>query len=238
MQAFLAILRFDLLQLAHSWLLRLWVALLVAPAIFLVIVAANESELASETLSAYMAAVLVPLSLLAVAIMSSSAISGEASTIADAVLSRSVTRTEYLSAKIASRVSISLAVYLLVTIPFCYLVIRYAVSDTSASGVTLAVLTLAVMLAFVTTFGIALSTLVRNIQLAVLILLVTVLLSGAVLQFLGLTWMSTTYVVNQLPETFRGETPFWHEFRVLFIFSLLTAGAVFSSIWTFRATDL
>ena len=78
MQAFLAILRYDIDQLARSWLVRSWVALLAIPAFFLVIVAANEEELASETLAAYTAAVYAPFSAIAVGVLAVGAVSGEA----------------------------------------------------------------------------------------------------------------------------------------------------------------
>ena len=47
MQAFLAILHYDLAQLTHSWLVRIWVVLLVVPALFLVAVAATDEALAA-----------------------------------------------------------------------------------------------------------------------------------------------------------------------------------------------
>ena len=115
MQAFLAILRYDLGQLSHSWLVRIWVALLIVPAVFLIVVAANEQELASETMAAYVGAVLVPLSGLAVAVIASAAVSSESAVIADSILSRSVTRTEYLWAKIVARIGVTLTVYFAVT---------------------------------------------------------------------------------------------------------------------------
>ena len=69
MQAFLAILRYDLGLLFRSWITRIWIPLLVAPALFFVVVAANENELASETLAAYVTAVLIPISGLAIAVL-------------------------------------------------------------------------------------------------------------------------------------------------------------------------
>ena len=238
MQAYITVLRYDLWQLAHSWLLRIWVLLLIIPASFLVAVAANEEELASETLAAYIAAVLVPLSLLAVAILSSSAISGEAPIVADSILSKSVTRTEYMSAKITARMSVTLTVYAIGTVPFAYLIARYAVQDTTTSGIIVGLLMVASLFAFLAALGIAFSTILRNIQISVLSLLVVVLVSGAVLQFLGLHWMSTTAVVNSLPETFQGETPAWDQVRVLIVFPALTMAAISVSLWTFRRKDL
>src|SRR3972149_5282888 len=118
MQAFLAILRYDLGLLARSWITRIWLPLLVAPALFLIATAVNEDVVASGTLAAYIAAVLVPISGIAVAVLASGAVSGEAGIIADGILSRSVTRTEYISAKIVSRLGFAIVVYLVVMIPF------------------------------------------------------------------------------------------------------------------------
>ncbi len=238
MQAFLAILRYDLGQLSHSWLVRIWVGLLVVPAIFLVVVAANEQEFASETMAAYVGAVLVPLSGLAVAVIATAAVSGESAVIADSILSRAVTRTEYLWAKIVARLGVTLAIYFAVTLPFAYLVTRYAVPDTTAAGVIVGILMVGSLLAFLAAAGITLSTQMRNALLAVLVLLVFVVSSGVLLQFLGLSWMSTTAVINELPQTFRGNTPMWDQVRVLLIFPALTGGALGYALWAFRRKDL
>ena len=65
-----------------------------------------------------------------------------------------------------------------------------------------------------------------------------VVFSGVALQFLGLTWMSTTAVLTALPETFRGETAVWDQVRVLGVFSSLTAASIAASLWLFRTRDL
>lgn len=238
MQAFLAILRYDFGQLTRSWISRIWVPLLVAPAFALVFIANSESELASETMAFYIWAVMAPISALAVAILSSGAISGESTIISDSILSRSVTRTEYVAAKIISRVGFTLAVYVIIVIPFAYLVIRYAAADTSTGGVIIGLLMIAVMLMFLATFGIAMSVAMTSVLPAVLVVLLTVVLSGAVLQFLGLTWMSTTAVIDQLPETFRGNTAAWEQMRVLLVFTGLSVIALTSSVLLFRRKDL
>lgn len=238
MRAFLAILRYDVDQLSRSWLVRIWVILLVAPALFLIVVAANEGEQASEVLAAYIAAVLAPFSGLAVSVIATQAITGEAGVIADSILSKSVTRTEYMSAKIVSRMGVTLGIYVAVIVPFSYLIVRYGTSDTSLGGVTMGLLMVAMLLMFLAAFGIILSTLIRNVLVAVLVLLVGIVASGAALQFLDLRWMSSTAVIYELPQTFRGETPIWDQIRVLAVFPALTAAAIFGSLWVFRRNDL
>ena len=238
MQAFLAILQYDFGQLSRSWISRIWLPLLVAPALFLVVVADSQSELASETMARYITFVLAPISALAVAILSSGAISGESNIISDSILSRSVTRTEYVAAKIISRLGFTLIVYTIVVVPFTYLMFRYAVQDASLSGVALGWVVLASLLTFLAALGISMSVTMTAVLPAVMVVLVTVLVSGAVLQFLGLTWMSTTAVIERLPQTFRGETAVWEQLRVLGVFSLLTLIALASSILIFRHKDL
>lgn len=238
MQAFLAILRYDLSQLTQSWVSRIWIPLLVVPALFLVVVAATEDELASETLAAYVIAVLMPLSALAVAVLTAGAIAGEAQIIADGILSRSVTRNEFVSAKIVSRLGFVLIVYLAVMIPFAYLVIRYAEADVSYAGLLVGLFTAALLLTFLGALGLTLSTVMTNVMVSVLVLLLVVLVSGLTLQFLGLSWMSATAVLTHLAPTIRGETPAWDTFRVVFVFSGLTAVAVLATYSVFRQRDL
>ena len=238
MQAYLALLRLDVEQLSRSWLVRGWALLLIAPAIFLVVVASNEEEFASETLAAYMVAVLAPLSWLVVSILSASAVSGEATVTADSILSKSVTRSAYIWAKITARLGVFLTVYFVVTIPLAYLMARYAIQDTSFGGIVVGLLMVASLFMFLATFGIALSTMFRNVQVAVVGALSVAVVSGVALQFLGLNWMSTTAVLTELPETFRGETATIDQVRVLIVFGALTVAAMMTGVWYFRRKDL
>ena len=240
MHAYLALVRRDLDQLAGSWLLRGWVALLAGPAVFLVVVASTQDELASETLAAYLAAVLAPLSWIVVSFLAGTAVSGEANVVADAILSRSVTRGAYIWAKITSRLAVFMAVYFAIVTPFAYLLDRFATSDdVSAAGVVSGLAMVGLLFAFLTSFGIALSTVFSNRQFAAAAaVLLTVAVSGAVLQFLGLTWMSTTAVLGGLPETFRGETPLADQARVFIVFAALSASAIVAGVWVFEHRDL
>ena len=238
MQAYLYLLRLDMEQLARSWLVRIWILLLVGPAGFFVVVAANQRELASETLAAYVAAVLAPLSWLVVAVLSASAVNGEADVIADSILSRSVTRRAYIWSKFTARVGVFLAVYVAVTVPLVYLVLRFAVDDAAIEGIVWGLLTVASLLVFLAAFGIALSAIFRNMLASVLTVLVSTVASGAVFQFLALDWMSTTGVVSGLPETFRGEVSVAEQLRVLVVFGVLSVLATVFGIAWFRRKDL
>ena len=248
MQAFLAILLYDLRQLGRSWLVPGWIGLLALVALAFAALGAGgigipgvESpgrDLASETVASYIALWLAPISGIFVAILAAAAVSGEVPVIADSILSRSVTRMEYMSAKIVARLGVTLGIYFAVMLPFTYVVVRYATPDTSAGGIVVGLLMVASLLVFLAALGITLSALVHNVLMAVVLLLLGIVSSGFVLQFVGLTWMSATAVIHELPATFRGETPVWDEVRVLSIFLALTAAAISSSLWLFRRKDL
>lgn len=238
MQAYFYLLRLDIEQLVRSRLVRAWVALLVAAAGFMVVVAANERELASETLGAYMVAVLVPLSWLVVAVLSAGAVSGEAHVVADAILSRSVTRRAYIWSKISARLSVFLVVYAAVTVPLAYLVYRFAVQDTTLAGVFWGLLMMAVLLIFLAAFGIALSAIFRNVLASVLTVLVATLGSGALLQFLALDWMSTTALVSELPATFRGDLAVSEHLRAMAMFLICSVAATAAGTSYFLRKDL
>ncbi|MYE46968.1 MAG: hypothetical protein F4X25_09565 [Chloroflexi bacterium] len=238
MQAYLYLLRLDMEQLARSWLVRVWILLLAGPAGFFVVVAANEGELASETLAAYMAAVLAPLSWLVVSVLSASAVNGEANIVADSILSRSVTRRAYIWSKITARIGVFLAVYAGVTVPLAYLMLRYAVRDATVAGIAWGLLTVASLLVFLAAFGIALSAIFRNMAAAVLTVLLTTVVSGAAFQFLAVDWMSTTGVVGGLPEVFRGEASAGEQLRVLLVFGALSALVTVPGIVYFQRKDL
>jgi len=204
----------------------------------LVVVADSQSELASETMARYITFVLAPISAVAISILSSGAISGESNIISDSILSRSVTRTQYVAAKIISRLGFTLLVYTVVVVPFTYLMFRYAVQDASLSGVALGWVVLASLLTFLAALGISVSVTMTAALPAAMVVLVSILVSGAVLQFLGLPWISSTAVIERLPQTFRNETAVWEQLRVLAVFSLLTIIALASSILIFRRKDL
>ena len=177
--------------------------LLAAPAVFVVMVAhvaADQDARASEALAFYVRFALAPLSWIVVSILSASAISGEANVIADSILSKSVTRSEYMWAKITARLGVFLGVYLLITVPLAYLLARYAsTNDTSPGGLAGGLAMVAMLFAFLGALGIALSAMFRNVQLAVVGVLLVAVVSGVVLQFLGLSSMSATAIIDELP---------------------------------------
>ena len=239
MQAYLAILRYDVIQLAHSWLLRTWIALLVLAAAFFVAVAASQEEKASETLAVYVLAVVAPVSALAVAIIGGTSVSGEAAIASDSILARSVTRTEYVAAKVTSRLLIAVAVLVAVMAPISHLILRYSSeSDASTAGVIAGSLMLTAVLLAVLAPAIALSTFLRSSFFAALIALAASAFLAGTFYFIGLSWLSSWGVFSELAATFRGETALWREIAVIVAYGLICVFGVAAAFVVFRRRDL
>jgi len=143
-----------------------------------------------------------------------------------------------VAAKVVSRLGFAMSIFMLVMVPFTYLIVRYAAADTTYAGIIFGLFTVMLLLIFLGSLGMMLSTVMTNVLVSVLVLLVAVLASGLILQFLGLNWMSTTAVLTELAPTFRGETPAWDTFRVVVVFAGLSAVLVMSTFAVFRARDL
>ena len=239
MQAYLAILRYDVVQLAYSWLLRIWIAVLVLAAFFFVAVAASQEEKASETLAVYAALILAPVSALAVAVVGGTSVSGEAAIASDSILARSVTRTEYVAAKVTSRLATALVVLAAVMAPFAHLIVRYSSeTDTSTAGVMSGSLMVISVLLSVLAAAIALSTLLHSSYFSALIALAASALLGGALYVVGLSWLSAWGVFTDLAATFRGETATWRAGAVVATYGLACALGVTAAFTVFRRRDL
>ena len=238
MAAYLAILRYDASYLSNARLLRIWLALLATPALFLVIVAGTQHELASETLAAYLGWVLLPLSVVAVAILAGAAIDAEARVAADSVLSRAVNRDTYLAAKTTARLGAVLIVYALVAIPAAGLIARYGVADTSLTGVIAGLAAVAALLWLLATAGLALSVLVSRVPLAVLGVVAAA--AGLVLtsEVLRLTWLSPLDLVAVLAEVLRGESSIWRALTTAIVYTAMGLALLSITFWRYRSRDL
>ncbi len=238
MTAYFAILRYDASALRHARLIHLWLVLLAAPALFLVVVASTQDELASETLAAYLGWVLLPLSVAAVAVIAGAAINAEARVAADTVLSRAVTREVYLAAKTTARVAAVLLGYALVAVPAAALIARYGVADTSTTGVAAGLIVVAALLWLLTTAGLALSVVVERVPLAVLGVIVAAAAVALVSEVFGLGWLSPLELLGTLAEVMRGDAGAWRAFWAAAIYGVGGLLILLATFWRYRGRDL
>lgn len=174
MMPYMAILRHDLRSLWQSWLVRLWLG--ATALLTLVLVGSNWTQFRDGTL---IASLLFPYLVFpwffVVVVLGVGPVSGSRSeALADGILSRPVSRCEYLLATWSARVVLVLGVYLVVTIPAVVLVIlarRPVPEDTvTVYGIVTALGVVGLVLTFLVSLGFLMGTLLRKPLLAVVVL--------------------------------------------------------------------
>jgi len=175
MMPYLAILRHDLGTLWASRLVRLWLAATALLTFFLV--AANwtqfqDSPLIASLLFPYL---VFPWFFVVVALGVSPVSGSRAEALADGILSRPVSRWEYLLATWSARVAVVLTVYLVVVVP-AILVVTLAKRPVRPDAVTFygivsVLFVVGLVLTFLVSLGFLVGTLLRKPLLAVVVLI-------------------------------------------------------------------
>ncbi len=177
MMPFLAILRHDLRGLGASWLLRLWLA---ASAVLTLILTLSQWADQGLPTAELIARLLIPYLVfpwfLVVFILGVAPVSASrAESLADGILSRPVTRYEYLLASWLSRVVVVLGVYLVVMVPTILLIVRAdrPESDHTVTlyGILAALGAVALVMIFQVSLAFFLGTLLRKPLLATVVLI-------------------------------------------------------------------
>jgi ABC-type transport system involved in multi-copper enzyme maturation permease subunit len=171
---FVAILRHDLKSLWQSWLVRLWLG--ATALLTFMLIGANWAQFRDGTL---IAVLLFPYLVFpwffVVVVLGVSPVSGaRAETLADGILSRPVSRLQYLLATWSARVVLVLGVYLVVIVPAVVVVMlakRPVPEDTvTVYGIVTALGVVALVLTFLVSLGFLMGTLLRKPLLAVVVL--------------------------------------------------------------------
>ena len=209
---FTAILRHELRSLWSSWLVRLWLG-----ATFLLTFLIMASNWATFQSAPFIAALLFPYLVfpwfLVVMVLGISPVTGSRlEALADGILSRPVTRFEYLFASWAARVVMVLFVFLVVIVPFM-LLIAYADRPVAGEDVTLygmfgAVLVVGLVLTFLVSLGFLMGTLLRRPMVAAVILIFTWIPINLILNTFSLEEFSPFSLNQAIPTLLR--TP-WSE---------------------------
>lgn len=172
---YLAILRHDLGTLWAGRLVRLWLAATAILTLFLV--AANWAQFRDATL---IASILFPYLVFpwffVVVVLGVTPVSGSrAEALADGILSRPVSRCEYLLATWSARVAVVLGTYLLVVVPAIIVITsakRPVRPDTvTVYGIVTTLFVVGLVLTFLVSLGFLVGTLLRRPLLAVVVLI-------------------------------------------------------------------
>lgn len=204
-----AVLQTDLRQTAQSWVYRLWVIVTVLGAGGSVAykagvhqqagIAQSASDRASDLARGLGAAGLALVALLAV-----SAVGGERATVADAVLSRGISRRQYFLAKWHARLAVVLATFAVLAVLVLGANQWLLKGDLSLSGSLVGCLLVAAALTVVVTWGVTIGALANGTVLGITVF--WLLIYGGLLaaSFLPESYPSPQRVLDQLRSVLRG----------------------------------
>lgn len=221
-----SIARAEAAAIYRSWLVRIWVGFALLTLLFPVLIASGQEEAVSDVVGGWLAVYFVPSAVVA-AVFGAGAISQDTDIAADSILTRAVTRYDYVAAKLLSRVFVVATVHVTATLPMVFLARRAGSDDATTDGLIMSSLLTGVLLVFLTVLGVAAGTVLRNLAIAAVAIMVAFLSEGLIFDFLDIAFLSPTQVIRELPETIRGEIGAWEQARVLLAF---TAGAIISAL--------
>lgn len=185
---FLAILRHELRSLWSSWLVRLWV--IAAALLTFLLVSGNWSQMQTAPLVAYLISpyLVFPWFIVVIVLGVTPVTGSRAEALADGVLSRPITRHEYLLASWSARVVTVLGAFLLVTLPAVMVAVLakrpVAPDPVTWYGVIASLGLTSLVLTFLVSLGFLAGTLFRGAVAAMVVLL--------------FIWFPITIVLNTL----------------------------------------
>jgi hypothetical protein len=247
------VLQADLASLARNWVLRAWFILTVLVALVAMLDQGNSERFGTKPGAAVLAALFqadenesgapetlrellklyVVIWVSFVIVLTAGTISSELGVVADAVLSRGISRWQYFLAKWTARLTAVLAVYIFVVLPTAIVLwlgtpAKSAVNETvgpaeltlteangppgsliSSRGITLVGLAfglgqVAAILAFVVTCGVACSASFENTVISIGVGWVSIYGTGLVLSMLDITPFSPGRLIRNLPDILMG----------------------------------
>jgi hypothetical protein len=200
--ALTALLKADLAGLARNWVLRGWLIALVLVQFF-----ALASTLAGGRGAGIPASVIVTATLSGfllvwstlIIVLSAGSVGPEADIISDSILSRACTRNQFIVAKLISRVSVVLGVYLVASSASSYAAYRYAAADVTAQTLAVCILVVGLAVLLLVALGVLFSVVFNNTIVSVVALLLLWYVASPVFGFLGADYLSPASLVRNLP---------------------------------------
>lgn len=234
--AFQALIENDLSSTISSWGVRIWLVLAIFQAVITLPAAMSEAP-AAQALADVLGSYPIIWSTFAI-VLSASAVSSEAGVVADSILSKAVTRYEYVLAKLLSRIVIVLGVYLLVALPSAYLAHRYGAGKLTTEGILWGIVLIGVNLILITSVAVSFSTLFSWTLVAVMGAWFLWYMAGGIFALLEIQQLSPLHIVESLPDILQGDYADVNRWRILIIFGLASAVICGLSIFHFGRKDL
>ncbi len=207
--AWTALIKADLLALSKSWVLRGWLIALAATQFFGLMMAVMGNRMQPVPASTVVSGALLGFLLVwsaVIVVLSAGSISLEADIVSDSVLSRSCTRTQYITAKLAARLLVVLAIYAVVAVVVSYVAWRWTAADVSIATLATGAGIVAMAVALLVTLGVAMSAVLNNTIVAVVGLLLLWYVANPVFAFVGAQYLSPASLARNLPRILKSPT--------------------------------
>ena len=234
---FQAVLTNDLRSMIRSWLVRIWLILIAAQSLFMIAVSLDEETTVAETLAGYLG--LFPLVWSTVVIIvSGGAVSSESGVVADSILSKAITRTEYVAAKLTSRLMVVLGAFLAATVPVSYIITENATGPLDNAGLRWAFILVGLMLTLLTCLSVAFSALFNRTMVAIVLVWFAWYIAGSVTALFNADYLSPLAIIDNLPTLIEGHYDTDELLRTVVGFGGLAIGAMLATIYHFGHKDL
>ena len=200
--AWTALFTTELLALCRSWVLRGWLIALALAEFFMLtraLLAPGHAVPASNVLAMTLDGFLLVWSIVII-VLGAGSVSLESDVISDSILSRPCTRTQFISAKFASRVLVVVSIYLVCSLVAGFAAWRYGANDMTPWTIAVGVGTVGLAVVLLLSLGIMLSVIFNNTVMAVAAMLLLWYVASPVFGFLGADYLSPTSLVANLPR--------------------------------------
>ena len=222
MTALRALINAEVIAMQRSWLVRAWVVFALITSILPVLMVTDETEYVSEIIGGWLGLYFIASAIIA-AIIGAGSTAQDTDVAADTILTRAVTRWDYVNAKLLTRFACVIVVHAAATMPLLFFARRFGLDDATTGGLLMATVITGMMLLFVTALGVAVGTVLRNMIAAVVVIMIVFSIQGFIFDFLNMEFLSSGAVIEMLPEMIRGELGDWQQTRIVLAFGAGTA---------------
>lgn len=201
--AWTALFKTELQALTRSWVVRGWLIALVLTELFTLAITVpkngGSTVPASSLITANLMLFLFAWSVVII-VLGAGSVSLESDVISDSILSRPCTRTQFISAKFASRVLVVLGVYFIATAIAGFSAWRYGANDMTITTLATGVGVVALAVLFLLSLGIMFSVLFNNTVTAVASLLLIWYVATQIFGAVGADYLSPQSLARNLPR--------------------------------------
>lgn len=204
-----AILRADLVTLSRSWLVRIWMLLLLMSFLMVpvgMLVTSRANPLPASTMLAAYLGVFLNVWGTVIIVLSAGSVSLEADIVADGILCRACTRTQYILAKMSARALVIGGVYLIGAVAAGYASWRYGLNDVTWTTMLTGIAIVGMALLMLVALGVTMSVIFNNTIVSVVGLLLLWYVAGYIFAFAGAEYMSPASLTRSLPQILRDST--------------------------------